>query len=75
MIKLDQTVWYMNDGRIHSAKILAIMTVDNLHEDWAHTTEQKELFTPFGKAGTYYATVHGIFTEVFDSKESLLASL
>ena len=75
MITLNQTIWYINDGRVHSANVLSIMTVENLHEDWAHTTEQKGLFTPFGRAGTYYATCHGIFTKVFDSKEALLASL
>lgn len=75
MVNLGQTVWYMAEGRVHSAPVLSIMRVENLHEDWAHTTAQKDLFTPFGASGTVYATTHGTFSNVFESKEDLLDSL
>ena len=67
----------MQDSKIHSAPILARVRVENLHEDWAHTKEQKELFAPFGPGGNKYATCHGLFSEdqFFSSKEELLASI
>lgn len=76
-LKLDDTAWYFKDNMVHSAPVLSIMVVENLHEDWVCTEEQKSLFTPFGKAGTFYGTCHGILNAnlVFGTKEALLKSL
>lgn len=74
-MQVGQLVWYMNEGRVHSAPVISKMTVENAHEDWAHTDEQKRLFTRFGRARTVYATCHGEFEEVYESKQALLESL
>lgn len=77
MYELGADIYYFRDNRVHSAPVLARMIVDNLHEDWAHTAEQKDLWTPWGKGGVYYRTCHGIFEhrEVFGSKQELLDSM
>lgn len=77
ILKLDELAWYFKDSKVHSASVLSIMTVENLHESWAHTDVQKELFTPFGWSGTFYATCHGVVSAslVFSTKEALLESL
>lgn len=74
---LEQLIWYMSEGNMCNAKVLARTTVENAHEDWASTKEQKSLFTPFGVAGVFYATTHGIFKqeEVFASKAELIEFL
>lgn len=74
---LGDIVWYMLDNKFHSAPIQSIMTVQNAHEDWAHTPEQKKLYTGFGPAGTFILTVHAILpvSRVFASKEDLVESL
>jgi hypothetical protein len=74
---LDQTIYYMEDSRVHSAPCTSRMMVQNLHEDWTSTPEQKAAWTPFGPTGVYYSTCHGIMHEdkVFGSKKELLDSL
>jgi hypothetical protein len=74
-MNVGDTIWYMNEGRVHSAPILAKMIVENKHEEWACTEQQKGLFTPFGKTRTVYATCHGQFEQVYPSKPALLESL
>lgn len=61
--EIEQVIHYMRDNKPHSAPILARMRVENLHQDWAHTKEQKGLFMPFGEAGVFYSTCHGIVKE------------
>jgi len=75
--KLNQTIYYMMDNRVHSAKIFARMKVENTNEDSAVTIEQKSFFTPFGSAAVKYATTHGIILEeeAHASKEELLENL
>jgi hypothetical protein len=75
--ELNQTIYYIRNNRLHSAPVLARMRVENLREDWAHTQEQKSLFTPFGVACECYATCHGIVTEkeAADSKEEIVKKL
>lgn len=75
--KLGQLVWYMLDGKVHSASVLSVMTVQNAHDDWAHTKEQKHTFQRFGESRTMIATVHATLdaTEVFDNKSALLESV
>lgn len=75
--ELNQLIYYMRDNRPHSAPVLARMRVDNLHEDWACTKEQRNLFTPFGPAGVYYSTCHGLVREdeAFAAREEMLESI
>jgi len=75
--ELGQVVYYMINNKVHSAKILARMLVENLHDDWACTPEQKKLFTPFGHSSVHYATCHALLleSEVFASKDELFESL
>lgn len=76
-IVLGQEVFYFKDNRVHSAPVLSLTQVKNLHNDWDSTKGQEAVFTPFGKQGTWYATCHGVFSSklVFSSKEELLESL
>jgi len=76
-MKIGELAFYMMDNRLHSATIVAKMIVENEHEDWVNTFEQKKLWMPFGKAGTFYATTHGIIEEgkIFPTKEELLKNL
>lgn len=62
-MKLDQMAYYLKDNRVHSAPILSIMTVENLHDDWDSTEAQVNTFTPFGKSGVFYNTCHGIISQ------------
>ena len=75
--ELGQVVHYMMEGRPHSAPIQARMIVENAHEDWACTNEQKGLFTPFGKARIVYATCHGQIDEpcCYVTKDEMIADL
>lgn len=61
--KLDQVIYYMRDNKPHSAPILAVKEVQNARPNFACTKEQKEIFTPFGEAGIFYATCHGVVKE------------
>lgn len=71
---LDQTVWYMMEGHICSAPILARMYVDNLHNDWCNNSEQMRVFLPFGFTEIRYGTCHGTVNEkdAFGSKSELV---
>jgi hypothetical protein len=73
--QIDQTIYYIQNNKIHSAPILSRIVIENKYI--AHTAEQKELFTPFGESGIRYVTCHGIFKEKYvrASKEELLKSL
>lgn len=75
--ELDHVIYYIRNDRIHSAKVLARIIVENAHDDWACTDAQKELFTPFGKSREAYATCHGFVPveEAFASKQDLIDSL
>ena len=61
--KLGEVVYYMCENIPHSAPILALMIVQNAHEDWASTDIQKDIFTPFGMSRVIYATCHGMINE------------
>lgn len=76
-MQLGEVIWYMMENRPHSARILAIMRVDNLHEDTAHTAEQKKLFTPFGNSGVWYGTCHGIIEggKAYTTKEEMVTAI
>lgn len=74
--KLGDLIYYMRANIPHSAKVFAINVVQNLHEARLYTTEQQKMFTPFGSAGIFYATCHGVIREdaAFLSQEELLRS-
>lgn len=74
---LDQVVYFMLNNEVYSSKIVSRMIVENAHDDWACTEEQKEMWQPCGPSTVKYATVHGLFDEniLFESKEALLSSL
>lgn len=69
---LNQTIYYLMSNKMHSASVLARMVVENFSEN-AVTSEQAELFHPFGKSGTFYGTCHGVISEdcAFESPEAL----
>lgn len=73
---LNQIVWYMMYGTIHSAPILSRMYVDNQVTNVC-TKEQVEAFRAFGDSGIMYATIHAILSEneIYASKEELLLNL
>jgi hypothetical protein len=75
--ELGQIVYYMMDGRPHSAPILSRMKVENAHEDLVHTDAQKGLFTQLGKARVLYATCHGQIEEeyCYTTKEEMISDL
>jgi hypothetical protein len=77
MFELEQTIYYMRDSRVHSAPVLSRMSVENTHDEWAHTKEQKDLFTHFGPSGIFYYTCHGLVSsvEAYASKQELLETL
>ncbi len=74
---LDQLVYYMRDNKVHSANVMSIKVVMNLHEEWASTNEQKDTWLYFGPTCILYKTVHCKLneSEVFASREELLESL
>lgn len=75
--ELDQLIYYLRDNKVHGAPVLARMKVENLHSDWACTNAQKQVFTPFGEAGVFYGTCHGIIKEedAYASKKELSSAL
>lgn len=75
--ELNQVIYYIRNDRIHSAKVLARIIVENAHDDWTCTDAQKALFTPFGQAREAYATCHGFVPveDAFGSKQDLVNSL
>lgn len=77
MFNVGQIIYYMKDNRPHSAPIQARMIVNNLHDDWDCTKEQRGLFNPFGKAGVMYSTCHGLVNAVdaFGSKEAMFEAM
>lgn len=61
--KLGDLIHYERDGRPHSARVLSLLHIQNAHDGWASTPEQKEAFQQFGPARTAYATCHGVVEE------------
>lgn len=74
---LNQVIYYIRDSRVHSARVLARTLVENAYNDWACTSAQEKLFTPFCKSGEIYATCHGLVPveEAFASKAELATAL
>lgn len=76
MFEINQLIWYMQDNKVHSARVLSRMIIENSPME-AHNKEQREFYQRFGEAGVTYATVHGTYGQdrVFGSKQDLLDSL
>lgn len=74
---LGQLIWYIMEGKLCSAPILARMCIENLHNDWSNTPEQERAFLPFGFSEIRYGTCHGTINEneAFESKVALIAFL
>jgi len=77
LYKIDDIIFYMTENKIHSAPIMSINVVETNPELTASNSEQKQVFTPFGEAGIWYATVHGVIKSnlVYTDRKSLLKSL
>lgn len=76
--KVKRLIWYMKEGRIHSAPILSKMTVENAYgNEYVHTDVQKEFFQRFGEGGIYYATCHGIVAHenAYPNEDCLMRAL
>jgi hypothetical protein len=75
--ELDQLIYYFRNNKIHSAPVLCRVCVENLHDDWAHTEQQKYTWQHFGPSGVRYYTCHGEIAEsaAFGSKQELIDSL
>lgn len=73
---IGQVVFYIKDNVVHSAPILARMTVEN-NDIVCYNDIQRRTFQSFGDSCTVYATCHGVFNEdrVFSNKKSLTDSL
>jgi hypothetical protein len=75
MFKFDlgQVIWYLGPKGVHSAPVLARMRCENLHPEYAANQAQRELYTPWGQAGTWYQTCHVTIEEnqCFGSREEL----
>lgn len=76
-MNIGQTIYYLQNDKLHSAPILSKLIVENDKEDYASTKEQKEIFTPFGKTRITYATCHGEIddSKTFETPEALFAYL
>lgn len=74
---IGQIVFCMIENNVCSAEITSRCVTENLHDNWASTDAQKELWQTFGPSGIQYRTVHGTFTEdqLFANKAELLDSL
>ena len=75
--KLDQLIYYMQDNKVHSAKVLSRWCIENLKEYASLGTEDMTFYAPMGVEGVWYKTCHGIINEkhAFASKQELLESL
>jgi len=76
--KLQQVIYYMQDNKVHSAKVLSRKYVDNVFpKEKRYTKEQEQFFAQLGNEGIMYATCHGFFREdeVFGRLKELKASL
>lgn len=76
-MKVGDTIFYLRENRLHSAPILSKVVVENLHEDWACTPEQEDIFTHYGPGGTRFYTCHGEVneTEAYETPEALFLGL
>ncbi len=75
--QIEDVIYYMNENRVHSAKIFARQQVEANPTTKPSNPEQARLYAPWGDTRIEYATCHGTINEkdAFESKEALLASL
>jgi hypothetical protein len=70
-------IFYLREHRVHSAPIMCRSIVENKHDDYASTPEQKAMWQAFGPSGIRYNTCHGMVMheEAFGSRQALVASI
>ena len=75
--ELGQLIYYMQDNKVHSAPVLARKQVENAKDYNELGTEDMAFAAPWGTAGIWYKTCHGIIdqNDAFASREELLESL
>ncbi len=79
--KNGDTIFYMGvhneQGVVMSGKVWTVAAIENEHDDWACTKEQKDSWQHFGPSGIFYVTCHGVIPEekAFATKEELLVTL
>lgn len=75
--KVGQLVYFICENRLHSRDIGTIVIVENKHDDWDATDEQKKAFTPFGKSRIEYYICGDLFFEhqLFATKQELVDDL
>ena len=76
-MNVGDTIFYLRENRLHSAPILSKVVVENLHEDWDCTPEQKDSFLHFGPGGTRFCTCHGVVdeNEAYETPEALFLGM
>jgi hypothetical protein len=72
--ELGQVVYYLLNNKVHSAPVLSRKCIENAHDDWVNTEEQRSTFAPFGHSGITYSTCHGEVSEddAYESKEQMM---
>ena len=75
--KLGDTIYYIRENKLHSARIWTRMGVENAHDDWAHTKEQRDTWQHFGPSRVAYVTCDGVVMqdEAYESPEVLAVAL
>lgn len=75
--ELGDTIYYIRENKLHSARIWTRMMVENAHDDRAHTKEQKDTWQHFGPSRVAYVTCHGVVMEdeAHESAEALAQAL
>jgi hypothetical protein len=77
IFELGTQVFYLHKNKVACGNILAIMTIENLNDEWPHTYEDNTVNTLFGASGVFYGTKHGEFNKenVFLTVQQLLENL
>lgn len=76
--ELGQLIWFLKNNKVYSTKIFSRQLVENsTPAEKVYNDAQRNMHNAFGPDGVFYSTVFGTHkeTEIFASKEELLASL
>lgn len=75
--EIGQLVYFIYDNKLHSRTISTRVIIENEHDDWDCTEEQKRSFTPCGKTRIDYYINGSVFPEhlLFTTKEELADNL
>ena len=74
---IGNTIHYIMDGKLCSAPVMSIMTVENNPRLKPHNDEQRRALHQFGSDCVKYATVHGVVNEenAYPTRADLIAAL